>query len=346
MNSVKRKAVIAMSGGVDSSVSALIMKQAGYDCAGAMMKLNSETDEADAEAVADRLSMPFYLFDFTDEFGEYVIGSFIETYKQGKTPNPCVECNRCLKFGLMLDRVKELDYDLLVTGHYARVEFDECKNRWLLKKAVDGSKDQSYVLYMLTQEQLSHIRFPLGELHKTEVRKIAEENGFVNADKKDSQDICFVPDGDYVGFIERYTGEKFPDGSFAGIDGTDFGKSKNIINYTLGQRRGLGVAYTKPLYVCAIDAENNRVILGDNEDLFTDTVTADSVNLISVDSLKEPVRVSAKVRYRHREQPASAWQTEDGLLHIKFDEPQRAVTKGQSVVLYDGDTVVGGGKII
>lgn len=335
-----------MSGGVDSSVSALIMKQAGYDCAGAMMKLNSETDEADAEAVADRLSMPFYLFDFTDEFGEYVIGSFIETYKQGKTPNPCVECNRCLKFGLMLDRVKELDYDLLVTGHYARVEFDECKNRWLLKKAVDGSKDQSYVLYMLTQEQLSHIRFPLGELHKTEVRKIAEENGFVNADKKDSQDICFVPDGDYVGFIERYTGEKFPDGSFAGIDGTDFGKSKNIINYTLGQRRGLGVAYTKPLYVCAIDAENNRVILGDNEDLFTDTVTADSVNLISVDSLKEPVRVSAKVRYRHREQPASAWQTEDGLLHIKFDEPQRAVTKGQSVVLYDGDTVVGGGKII
>lgn len=335
-----------MSGGVDSSVSALIMKQAGYDCAGAMMKLNSETDEADAEAVADRLSMPFYLFDFTDEFGEYVIGSFIETYKRGKTPNPCVECNRCLKFGLMLDRVKELDYDLLVTGHYARVEFDECKNRWLLKKAVDGSKDQSYVLYMLTQEQLSHIRFPLGELHKTEVRKIAEENGFVNADKKDSQDICFVPDGDYVGFIERYTGEKFPDGSFAGIDGTDFGKSKNIINYTLGQRRGLGVAYTKPLYVCAIDAENNRVILGDNEDLFTDTVTADSVNLISVDSLKEPVRVSAKVRYRHREQPASAWQTEDGLLHIKFDEPQRAVTKGQSVVLYDGDTVVGGGKII
>lgn len=199
---------------------------------------------------------------------------------------------------------------------------------------------------MLTQEQLSHIRFPLGELHKTEVRKIAEENGFVNADKKDSQDICFVPDGDYVGFIERYTGEKFPDGSFAGIDGTDFGKSKNIINYTLGQRRGLGVAYTKPLYVCAIDAENNRVILGDNEDLFTDTVTADSVNLISVDSLKEPVRVSAKVRYRHKEQPASAWQTEDGLLHIKFDEPQRAVTKGQSVVLYDGDTVVGGGKII
>lgn len=335
-----------MSGGVDSSVSALIMKQAGYDCAGAMMKLNSETDEADAEAVADRLSMPFYLFDFTDEFGEYVIGSFIETYKRGKTPNPCVECNRCLKFGLMLDRVKELDYDLLVTGHYARVEFDECKNRWLLKKAVDGSKDQSYVLYMLTQEQLSHIRFPLGELHKTEVRKIAEENGFVNADKKDSQDICFVPDGDYVGFIERYTGEKFPDGSFAGIDGTDFGKSKNIINYTLGQRRGLGVAYTKPLYVCAIDAENNRVILGDNEDLFTDTVTADSVNLISVDSLKEPVRVSAKVRYRHKEQPASAWQTEDGLLHIKFDEPQRAVTKGQSVVLYDGDTVVGGGKII
>lgn len=338
--------MIAMSGGVDSSVSALIMKQAGYDCAGAMMKLNSETDETDAKAVADRLSMPFYLFDFTDKFGEYVIGSFIETYKRGKTPNPCVECNRYLKFGLMLDRVKELDYDLLVTGHYARVEFDECKNRWLLKKAVDGSKDQSYVLYMLTQEQLSHIRFPLGEFHKTEVRKIAEENGFVNANKKDSQDICFVPDGDYVGFIERYTGEKFPDGSFAGIDGTDFGKSKNIINYTLGQRRGLGVAYTKPLYVCAIDAENNRVILGDNEDLFTDTVTADSVNLISVDSLKEPVRVSAKVRYRHKEQPASAWQTEDGLLHIKFDEPQRAVTKGQSVVLYDGDTVVGGGKII
>lgn len=340
------KAIIAMSGGVDSSVAALLMKEAGYECAGSMMKLNSQTDPTDAERIAERLQMPFYLLDFSEKFNKYVIESFIKTYEQGQTPNPCIECNRRLKFGLMLDEVKKLGGDVLVTGHYAKVEFDEKLNRWLLKKAADETKDQSYVLYMLTQEQLKHIRFPLGGLPKTEVRKIAENNGFINANKKDSQDICFIPDGDYVGFIERYTGKSFPNANFIGKDGRDFGKSKSIINYTVGQRKGLGIAYTKPLYVCEIDAEANRVILGDNEDLFTDELTADNVNIITCDNLYEPVRVYAKVRYRHKAQPALAWQTEDGLLHIKFDAPQRAVTKGQAVVLYDGDTVVGGGKII
>lgn len=351
-----KKAMIAMSGGVDSSVSAFLMKNAGYDCVGAMMKLHnakelenscgSSSDADDARAVAEKLGMDFHLFDFTDSFAHCVIDKFVDAYEKGRTPNPCVDCNRNMKFNKMLAKMEEMGCDYLITGHYARVEFDEKTNRYLLKKAVDESKDQSYVLYVLTKEHLSKIRFPLGKYRKTEIREIAEKNGFVNAKKGDSQDICFVPDGDYVGFIERYTGKSFKDGEFVLKDGTSLGKSKSIINYTIGQRKGLGIAYTKPLYVCEIDTETDRVILGDNEDLFTDTLTAENVNLISVDSLSEPMRVSAKVRYRHKEQPATAWQTDDGLLHVKFDEPQRAITKGQAVVLYDGDTVVGGGTII
>lgn len=354
------KAIIAMSGGVDSSVAALLMKNAGYDCIGATMKLYTNedanvsrengccslSDVEDAKSVAHRLGMPFYVFNFTDKFHECVIDRFIDAYEKGKTPNPCIDCNRYLKFDKMLMRMKEIDYDYVVTGHYARIEFDENSGKYLLKKAVDDSKDQSYVLYMLTQEQLSHIKFPLGSYTKPQIREIAEENGFINARKKDSQDICFVPDGDYVGFIEHYTGKTFPHGLFTDKDGNSFGEHKGIVHYTIGQRKGLGIAYTKPLYVCDIQPDSNRVILGDNEDLFTDTLVADNVNIISGEFLSEPIKVLAKVRYRHKEQPATVWQDENGFLHVKFDEPQRAITKGQSVVLYDGDTVLGGGEII
>ena len=235
--------------------------------------------------------------------------------------------------------------DYIVTGHYARVEYDEEKNRYLLKKAVDDTKDQSYVLYMLTQEQLAHISLPLGGLRKTEVREIAEKHGFVNARKHDSQDICFVPDGDYAKFIEQYTGRKSIPGDFVDTEGNILGKHKGIIHYTLGQRRGLGIPAASRLYVCDISPKTNQVVLGNNEDLFHSELTATKVNLISCESLKEPMRLKAKIRYRHPEQEAVAWQTEDGVLHVRFDKPQRAITRGQAVVLYDGDIVVGGGVI-
>ena len=355
-----KKAIIAMSGGVDSSVAALLMKKAGYECIGATMKLYTNedanisrengccslSDVEDAKSVAHKLDMPFYVFNFTDKFHECVIDNFIKAYENGQTPNPCIDCNKYLKFDKMLVRMKEINFDYVVTGHYARIEYDENSGRYLLKKAVDDTKDQSYVLYMLNQEQLAHIKFPLGGYTKAKIREIAEKNGFVNARKHDSQDICFVPDGDYAGFIERYSGKTFENGDFTDKNGNVLGTHKGIINYTIGQRKGLGIAYKKPLYVCDIQPLTNKVILGDNEDLFTDELTADNVNIITKPDLYEPVRVCAKVRYRHKEQPATAWQTDDGLLHVKFDEPQRAITKGQSVVLYDGDTVVGGGIII
>ncbi|MBR7085364.1 MAG: tRNA 2-thiouridine(34) synthase MnmA, partial [Oscillospiraceae bacterium] len=240
----------------------------------------------------------------------------------------------------------EMNFDYVVTGHYARVEFDETSQRYLLKKGLDETKDQSYVLYSLTQEQLKHVRFPLGAYHKTEIREIAQKHGFVNAHKKDSQDICFVPDGDYAGFLERFTGKTYPSGAFLDTSGNVLGWHKGIIHYTVGQRKGLGISAKYPLYVKEIRTDTNQVILCKNEELFSDSLTADDVNLISAENLKEPLKCSAKIRYRHPEQPCTAWQTEDGILHVKFDEPQRAITRGQSVVLYQGDTVVGGGTIL
>lgn len=355
-----KKAIIAMSGGVDSSVAALLMKNSGYECIGATMKLYTNEDAGvsrekgccslsdveDAKSVAHRLGMLHYVFNFTDKFRECVIDRFVKSYENGQTPNPCIDCNRYLKFDKMLLRMKEIDFDYIVTGHYARVEYDEKTNKYLLKKAVDDTKDQSYVLYMLTQEQLAHIKFPLGAYTKKEIRKIAEENNFVTAHKSDSQDICFVPDGDYASFIERYLGKSFPQGDFVLRDGTVLGKHKGIIHYTLGQRKGLGVSYTKPLFVCEINTETNNVVLGDNADLFTDTLKAENVNIISGEDFSSPVRCKAKIRYKHEEQPATAFVDENGILNVKFDEPQRAVTKGQAVVLYDGDTVLGGGEIV
>lgn len=339
-----KKAVIAMSGGVDSSVAALLMKNEGYQCVGATMQLYIEGDCSDAKAVADKLGMPFYIFPLKEEFKKQVIDKFIECYENGKTPNPCVECNRTLKFGAMMDKMHELDADFVVTGHYARAVFED--GEYKLKKAVDESKDQSYFLYMLTQDQLKHIKFPLGEYTKPKIREIAEENDLITARKKDSQDICFVPDGDYVSFIKSYNNKTYPKGLFMHKDGFSFGEHKGIVNYTIGQRKGLGIAYKNPLYVLNIDPETNNVILGDNEDLFTDTVIAKNVNIISGKTITEPIRVLARVRYRHKEQPATAWQDENGILHVKFDEPQRAITKGQSLVIFDGDTVLGGGEII
>ena len=353
-----KKALIAMSGGVDSSVAALLTKQKGFDCIGCTMKLyESENDDVyqphtccslndveDARSVAFKLGMPYYVFNFSDEFKEKVIDKFINCYRQGITPNPCIDCNRYLKFDKLYNRAKVPGCDYIVTGHYARIDFDGKK--YLLKKAVDETKDQSYVLYSMTQEQLRHTMFPLGAINKIETRKIAAENGFVNSAKPDSQDICFVPKGDYASVIEKYSNLKSESGEFVNKNGEKIGPHKGIINYTIGQRKGLGISAPEPLYVCDICARENKVVLGSNKDLFDDTLFVKDFNWISGVCPKEAVKCKVKIRYRQKEQDAILYPLEKGIVKIKFDNPQRAITSGQAAVAYDGDIVLGGGVII
>ncbi len=352
-----KRAMIAMSGGVDSSVAAYLITQQGYDTIGVTMNLHhgddaqgnsccSSRDIEDARCVAERLGIPYYVFNYTDNFKEQVISRFVDAYRNGRTPNPCIDCNRYIKFDRLLQKAKELGFDFVVTGHYAITEYDEKSGRYLLKKAVDDSKDQSYVLYSLTQEQLSHVLFPLGSMSKAQARKIAEEQDFINADKQDSQDICFVPDGDYARFIEDWCGDRFENGNFVDLDGNIIAQHKGIINYTIGQRKGLGIAAKAPYYVVSKNLETNEVILGSNDDLFSSTLTATDVNFISVESLTQPMRVKAKVRYKQKETDATITPLENGDVSVVFDEPQRAIAPGQAVVFYDGDIVVGGGTIV
>lgn len=357
---MKNRALIAMSGGVDSSVAAYLTKKSGYDCIGATMKLFANDDielskehsccslddVADAKAVAARLDMPHYVFNFRERFKEDVIDKFVTCYECGITPNPCIDCNRYLKFSELFRRATELECDYVVTGHYARTGYDEKTGRYRLLKAVDSSKDQSYVLYSLTQEQLAHVLFPLGNYPKTEARNIANQQGFINANKHDSQDICFVTSGSYADFIEGYTGKIYPEGDFVDTKGNILGTHKGIIRYTVGQRKGLGLSLKQPMYVKEVNTAENKLVLATNEELYDTSVTANNINLISVDRITEPMRVKAKVRYRHEEQWGTATQPDDDTLHVEFDEPQRAITKGQALVLYDGDTVIGGGTII
>jgi len=357
---MNKTALIAMSGGVDSSVAAYLMRERGFDCTGVTMKLFdngdigergektccSLRDVEDARSVAHALGMPYYVFNFCDEFRERVIGRFISAYENGLTPNPCIDCNRFMKFERLLERAAQLGMDYVVTGHYARIERDERSGRYLLKKAADESKDQSYVLYAMTQAQLSRTLLPLGGLRKAEIREIAARQSFVNAEKRDSQDICFVPNGDYADFIERYTGRAQMPGDFVDTRGNILGRHKGLIHYTIGQRKGLGLALEKPLYVCAKNIEENTVTLCTDDELFGRTLRATDFNWIAYDAPDAPVRVKAKLRYKHTEQWATAEREADGTVRIGFDEPQRAATGGQAVVLYDGDTVVGGGTII
>ena len=355
----EKKALIAMSGGVDSSVAAFLTKQEGFTCIGAMMRLFdndflpegqdssccSLDDAEDARSVARRLGFPFYVFNSKGEFEEKVIRKFIRCYECGATPNPCIDCNRYLKFDHLLRKGLELNCDYVVTGHYARICRDESTGRYLLYKARDLSKDQSYVLYSLTQEQLAHTRFPLGEMSKAEARAIAEEQGFINARHRDSQDICVVPDGDYVGFMERYTGKKYPQGDYLDLSGKVVGRHNGAVSYTLGQRKGLGLAMGEPVYVCAKDMEKNTVTVGPKEALFSTTLLAEYWNWFPFPQLTAPLRVFAKARYNQPPQPATVFPEPNGKARVVFDAPQRALTPGQAVVLYDGDLVIGGGTI-
>ena len=354
MNLESRSALIAMSGGVDSSVAAYQMQQAGYRCVGATMRLYdgqeaatqsccSLEDVEDARSVAARIGIPYYVFNFKEDFSSQVIDRFVHAYEAGATPNPCIDCNRYLKFDRMHRRARELGLEYVVTGHYARITREN--GRFLLKKGLDAGKDQSYVLYMLTQEQLAHTLLPLGELHKEQVRAIAEAQGFLNARKRDSQDICFVPDGDYAAFIRRQTGKAYAPGDFVDPQGHVLGRHRGIICYTVGQRRGLGVSGGRPLYVKEIRPEENVVVLADDRELYENTLVAQAFNWISMEAPQSPIRVLARARYHHPEQPATAQVLPDGQVRIVFDQPQRALTKGQAVVLYQGDTVVGGGRI-
>ncbi len=333
------QAMIAMSGGVDSSVAAYLMQQAGYDCMGVTMKLYENEDAGvprghtccalddveDARRVAYALGMPYYVFNYKDAFREQVMARFAAAYQHGATPNPCLDCNRYLKFGLLETRARALGCDVLATGHYARVE-QLPDGRYTLKKAVDATKDQSYVLAWLTQEQLAHTRFPLGGLHKTEAREIAEAHGFCNAHKHDSQDICFVPDGDYAAAVERLTGAHSEPGRFVDTQGKVLGTHRGIIHYT-------------------IDVPRNEVVLGRNDDLFSTELDASGCNWISGDVPDVPLHVTARIRYRQPEQPCTVTATGPDTVHVSFETPQRAITRGQAVVFYGGDTVLGGGTI-
>lgn len=360
-----KKILVGMSGGVDSSAAALILKQKGYEVDGCTLKLfdgenfTREMEEApdvrtccsvsdvmDAKSVCRKLGIEHYVFNFKDLFREKVMDAFAESYINGETPNPCINCNRYIKFDKMLARARELGYDGIATGHYARSVYDEASGRYLLKKAADERKDQTYVLYNMTQEQLARTLFPLWDMDKPEIRALAEANGLVNARKPDSQDICFVPDGDYASFIEQHTGKTFPQGDFIGTDGVKMGTHSGYIHYTIGQRKGLGAAFGKPVFVCGKDPVLNTVTLGESADLMSDVVEADDINLISVPEIKGEMRVSAKIRYNMQAVSGTLTAVGDSRLRVKFDTPVRAAAKGQALVIYDGDTVVGGGKII
>ena len=344
------KVLVAMSGGVDSAVAALLLKNAGYDVYGMTLRLwcadslplGEAQNELDAKSICERLDIPFYVCDYSREFCDTVIADFISAYENGETPNPCVVCNRYVKFELMLREAERLGIDKVATGHYSKIESSD--GRYIIKKGADLSKDQSYMLVKLTQDQLSRLLFPLGELTKAQIREIAEQNGLSVAHKKDSRDICFIPDGDYVAFIEGQTQKVYPKGEFTDIFGNVLGEHQGLIRYTTGQRKGLGIALGAPMYVISKDVEGNRVVLGTNEQLFGSECVVTDVNGIAQDAFDAPMRAEVKVRYSHTVSPAWIYPCEDGV-RVEFDTPQRAITKGQTAAFYSGDVLLGGGKI-
>ncbi|HZJ82239.1 MAG TPA: tRNA 2-thiouridine(34) synthase MnmA [Clostridia bacterium] len=356
----KKRVVLGMSGGVDSSVAAYILKEQGYEVIGATMQIWPDLPDQiqereggccslsavdDARKVANHLDIPFYVINFKDAFEERVIDYFVDEYTKGRTPNPCIVCNRYIKFDKFLKKALDLDAFYIATGHYAHIIFDEAKNRYLLKECVDLGKDQSYALYSMTQYQLEHTLFPLGGYTKEQVRDIAHEVGLIVANKPDSQEICFVQDDDYGKFIEQRLGKKINPGHFIDTKGNVLGEHKGIIHYTVGQRKGLGITFGKPMYVVGIDPYKNVVVLGDNDEVFSREMIVGDLNFISIPSLTEPKKVMVKIRYSAPKVPGILNPMGDNKVKVLFDEPQRAITPGQAAVFYENDSVVGGGFI-
>ncbi len=352
--------LIGMSGGVDSSVAVYLLQAAGYKCTGATLKLYSaanpyydparpflENDDARLAAeLASQLRIPHLLLDHVAEFQTQVIDQFVTVYENGGTPNPCLYCNRAIKFPMLLREADKQGIAYIATGHYARVEQNRETGRYMLKKAADVAKDQSYVLYSLSQEMLKRVRFPLGDYSKEEIRAIAAAQGFTNSQKSDSQDICFIPDGDYYAFLCHYTGKHYPPGDFIDGNGAVLGRHKGLPAYTVGQRRGLGLALKQPMYVAEKDVAHNTVVLCENQQLFSKTLFAGDFHWLSVEKPEEPITVQAKIRYNQKEQSAVAYPQADDIVKVVFEAPQRAIAKGQAVVLYDGDLLLGGGTIL
>lgn len=352
--------MVAMSGGVDSSVAAVILKDQGYDICGATLKLFDDEDVLtscrtrtccsledveDARSVCHKLGIDHFVFNFKETFKDEVIEKFARSYEEGSTPNPCIDCNRYIKFSKLIERALLMKKDYIATGHYAQIEYDNVSGRYLLKKAVDLSKDQSYVLYVLSQHDLSRTLLPLGKMTKEEVRKIAEERDLINARKPDSQDICFVRDGDYAGFLKNTMGVESKKGKFIDSKGNILGEHKGIIHYTVGQRKGLGIALGKPAYVISKNKEDNTVILGSEEELYSKRLKASDLNMIAVEKLTEPMKATVKTRYSQKETEAILYPESEDEIIVEFKQKQRAITPGQAVVFYDGDIVIGGGTI-
>lgn len=352
--------VVGMSGGVDSSVAAYLLKEQGYNVIGVTMQIWQDEDSAaqeenggccglsavdDARRVANVLEIPYYVMNFKKEFSEEVIAYFVDEYLQGRTPNPCIACNRYVKWESLLQRSLNIGADYIATGHYAKV-VQQKNGRYALEKSVTDKKDQTYALYNLTQDQLSKTLMPVGDYDKDTIRSIAEKINARIANKPDSQEICFIPDNDYSRFIREYTGEEMPKGNFVDTEGKVIGQHDGIINYTIGQRKGLGLALGKPGFVVEIDTDQNRVVIGDNIDVFSYGLVANKINLMSIDKIDGEMKFEAKIRYSHKPQTCTVSMRSEDEMQVIFDEPVRAVTPGQAVVLYDGQVVVGGGTII
>lgn len=357
----KAKVVVGMSGGVDSSVAAWLLKEQGYEVIGVTMQIWQDEDDQtqeenggccglsavdDARRVAWDLEIPYYVMNFKEEFKSNVIDYFVDEYQKGRTPNPCIACNRYVKWESLLKRSMDIGAEFIATGHYAQIEKLE-NGRFALKKSVTAAKDQTYALYNLTQFQLSHTLMPVGAYSKDQIRELADRLHLGVAHKPDSQEICFIPDHDYAGFIEESTGAKAAEGNFVDLDGEVIGRHKGITHYTVGQRKGLGLSMGQPVFVVEIRPETNEVVIGKGEDVFSDTLRADRLNWMAIEGLKGgEMRLSAKIRYSHKGAMCTVKELENGLVECRFEEPQRAITPGQAVVFYQGDYVVGGGTIV
>lgn len=347
------RVLLGMSGGVDSSVAAYLLKKEGYEVVGANMQLwdydddYENTSARDAKKVCDFLGIEFHIIDFKNDFKSTVVDYFINEYHEGHTPNPCVFCNKHIKFSKLYEKADELNCKYVATGHYATVKYNDENGLYELRRSVYDKKDQTYVLYNLNQEKLSRTLFPIGHYDKPHIRKIAEEIGLEVYNKPDSMDICFIPDQDYQKFLNRYSEKKAPEGSFVDSDGNVLGRHKGVTKYTIGQRKGLGVTFGEPKYVIDINGKNNRVTLGSNEDLFKNKLTAKDANFLyfDMDDFDGEKRFEAKIRYSSKPSIATVRKIGDRRIEVEFDEPQRAITKGQSVVFYDGELLIGGGVI-